>query len=213
MPRPRHEPSQFDLLRERRFAPFFWTQFLGAMNDNVLKFAFTVLVTEWRTHFRRDMNELDSKANVRAIDSLLNYETVKYFGNEGHEVQRFDEAKRRYVDASVANQRSLTIFNIGQAAILSVGVVIVMLLAAYSVAAKRTTIGDFVMVNAYLLQLYGPLNMLGWVYRNLRQSMIDIIEKGRPQYPGPVRHKPGNRIAIQVVPGSGFDKLLYAGMS
>jgi ATP-binding cassette subfamily B protein len=124
--------------------------------------------------FRREMNIQDKEANARAIDSLLNYETVKYFGNEAHEVERFDEAKRDYVNAAILSQRSLSYFNIGQALILSGGVVIVMLMAGAGVMAGRLTIGDFVMVNAYLVQLYAPLNMFGWIYRNLRQSMTDI---------------------------------------
>jgi len=135
---------------------------------------YTAGATQWRMKFRREMNSQDREANARAIDSLLNFETVKYFGNEGHELERFDEAKQDYVAAALANQRALSGFNVGQAIILAGGVVIVMLMAAYGVAAGRMTIGDFVMVNAYLLQLYGPLNMLGWVYRNLRQSFTDI---------------------------------------
>jgi ATP-binding cassette, subfamily B, heavy metal transporter len=135
---------------------------------------YTAGATQWRMKFRRAMNAQDSEANSRAIDSLLNFETVKYFGNEKHELERFDEAKREYVTAAIANQRALSLFNIGQSLILAIGVVIVMLMAAYGVAQGRMTIGDFVMVNAYLLQLYSPLNMLGWVYRVLRQSFTDI---------------------------------------
>jgi ABC-type transport system involved in Fe-S cluster assembly fused permease/ATPase subunit len=135
---------------------------------------YTALGTRWRMKFRREMNIQDKEANARAVDSLLNYETVKYFGNEAHEVERFDEAKRDYVNAAILSQRSLSYFNIGQALILSGGVVIVMLMAGAGVMAGRMTIGDFVMVNAYLVQLYAPLNMFGWIYRNLRQSMTDI---------------------------------------
>lgn len=140
----------------------------------VLYGAYTAGATQWRLKFRRAMNVQDSEANARAIDSLLNFETVKYFANENHELERFDQAKRDYVTAAIANQRALSLFNIGQSLILAVGVVIVMLMAAYGVAQGRMTIGDFVMVNAYLLQLYSPLNMLGWVYRVLRQSFTDI---------------------------------------
>jgi len=136
--------------------------------------AYTAGATQWRLKFRRAMNKQDSEANALAVDSLLNFETVKYFSNEKHELERFDEAKRHYATAAVANQRALSLFNIGQSVILAIGVVIVMLMAAYGVAQGRMTIGDFVMVNAYLLQLYGPLNMLGWVYRVLRQSFTDI---------------------------------------
>jgi ATP-binding cassette subfamily B protein len=135
---------------------------------------YTAAATRWRMKYRREMNLQDREANARAIDSLLNFETVKYFGNEQHELERFDEAKQEYVAAAIANQRSLSTFNIGQSSILAAGVVIVMLLAAYGVAAGRMTIGDFVMVNAYLLQLYQPLNMLSWVWRILRQAFTDI---------------------------------------
>ena len=136
--------------------------------------AYTAYGTQWRMKFRRDMNAADTEASSRVVDSLLNFETVKYFANEAHEIERFDAAKKKYVTAAIANQRALTTFNGGQGVILALGIIIVMLLAAYGVVQGRSTIGDFVMVNAYLLQLYGPLNMLGWVYRNLRQSMIDI---------------------------------------
>ena len=140
----------------------------------VLYGAYTAGATQWRIKFRRAMNAQDREANALAIDSLLNFETVKYFGNEKHELERFDHAKRDYVTAAIANQRALSLFNIGQSLILAVGVVTIMLMAAYGVASGSMTIGDFVMVNAYLLQLYGPLNMLGWVYRVLRQSFTDI---------------------------------------
>jgi ATP-binding cassette subfamily B protein len=140
---------------------------------------YTASATQWRLKFRREMNMQDREANARAIDSLLNYETVKYFVNEKHELDRFDEAKRDYMTAAIDNQRALSSFNVGQSLILSAGVVIVMVLAAYGVVDKRLTIGEFVMVNAYLLQLYQPLNMLGWVYRNLRQSMTDVEQMYR----------------------------------
>ncbi len=140
----------------------------------ILYAGYTAAATTWRMKYRREMNMQDREANTRAVDSLLNYETVKYFGNEGLEIARFDEAKQDYVTAAIANQRALTTFNAGQSVILSSGVVLVMLMAAYSYAQHRMTMGDFVMVNAYLLQLYQPLNMLGWVYRSLRQSMTDI---------------------------------------
>jgi ATP-binding cassette subfamily B protein len=140
----------------------------------ILYGVYTAGATQWRIKFRRAMNAQDREANALAIDSLLNFETVKYFGNEKHELDRFDHAKRDYVTAAIANQRALSLFNIGQSLILAVGVVIIMLMAAYGVANGNMTIGDFVMVNAYLLQLYSPLNMLGWVYRVLRQSFTDI---------------------------------------
>ena len=135
--------------------------------------------TRWRMKFRREMNLQDKEANARAIDSLLNYETVKYFTNEAHELARFDDAKKDYVAAAIDNQRSLSLSNIGQSVILSAGVVGVMAMAAYGVAAGNMTIGEFVMINTYLLQLYAPLNMFGWIYRNLRQSMTDIEQMYR----------------------------------
>ncbi len=154
--------------------------------------AYTAAATKWRMKYRREMNAQDREANTRAIDSLLNFETVKYFGNEKHEIDRFDEAKQDYVTAAIANQRSLSLFNIGQAGILSTGVVLVMVLAAYGVTAGRMTIGDFVMVNAYLLQLYQPLNMLSWVWRILRQAFTDI-----EQMYGLLAEKLGNRRQTQ----------------
>ena len=160
-------------------AAVLWTYFnfsFAAVTFLVIVFygAYTAGATQWRLKFRRAMNAQDSEANALAVDSLLNFETVKYFGNEKHELDRFDQAKGSYVTAAIANQRALSLFNIGQSVILAIGVLIVMLMAAYGVAQGRMTIGDFVMVNAYLLQLYGPLNMLGWVYRVLRQSFTDI---------------------------------------
>ncbi len=136
--------------------------------------AFTVLVTEWRTQFRRVMNETDSEAHTKAIDSLLNFETVKYFGNEAHEGQRFDAALRRYEAAAVRSKVSLSLLNIGQGTIIAVGLIALMLMAAGGVAAGTMSVGDFVMVNSYLIQLYLPLNFLGFVYREIRQSLTDM---------------------------------------
>jgi ATP-binding cassette subfamily B protein len=136
--------------------------------------AFTFTVTDWRVKYRREMNERDSEANTRAIDSLLNYETVKYFANEEHESARFDVALQAYERAAVKAQTTLTALNLGQGAIMATGLVAVMLLAAQGVVAHRMTVGDFVMVNAYLVQLYAPLNVLGMVYRNIKQSLTDL---------------------------------------
>jgi ATP-binding cassette subfamily B protein len=136
--------------------------------------AFTITVTEWRTKFRRQMNETDSEAHTKAIDSLLNFETVKYFGNEAHEARRFDAALRRYEAAAVKSKVTLSLLNIGQGAIIAVGLIVLMLMAARAVAAGRMTVGDFVMINAYLIQLYLPLNFLGFVYREIRQSLTDM---------------------------------------
>jgi ATP-binding cassette subfamily B protein len=136
--------------------------------------AYTLIVTEWRIKYRRQMNESDSEANTKAIDSLLNYETVKYFNNEEHEARRYDRALQLYERAAVKSRTSLSVLNIGQAAIIAVGVTIIMGMAARGVVAGTMTIGDFVLVNAYLIQLYLPLNFLGTVYREIRQSLIDM---------------------------------------
>jgi ATP-binding cassette subfamily B protein len=136
--------------------------------------AFTVTVTEWRTKFRREMNERDTEANAKAIDSLLNYETVKYFGNEEHEARRYDAALARYERAAVKSQTSLSTLNVGQGAVIAIGLTAVMIMAGKGVAAGKMTVGDFVLVNSYLVQLYLPLNFLGFVYRQIRQSLADI---------------------------------------
>ncbi|WP_179215071.1 ABCB family ABC transporter ATP-binding protein/permease [Achromobacter xylosoxidans] len=139
-----------------------------------LYMAYTLLVTEWRAKFRRQMNETDSEANTKAIESLLNYETVKYFGNEEHEARRYDASLTRYERAAVRSQVSLSILNIGQAAIISVGLTLVMWMAATGIAEGRYTLGDFVLVNTYLLQLYQPLSFFGFVYREIKQAIIDM---------------------------------------
>jgi ABC-type transport system involved in Fe-S cluster assembly fused permease/ATPase subunit len=136
--------------------------------------AFTVTVTEWRIKFRRQMNETDQQANTRAIDSLLNYETVKYFGNEEHEAQRFDHALESYERAAVLNKTSLSFLNVGQAGIIGGGLTLMMVLAANGVVAGEMTIGDFVLVNTYLIQLFQPLNFLGYAYREIKQALIDM---------------------------------------
>lgn len=139
-----------------------------------LYLAYTLVVTEWRTKFRRLMNETDSEANTKAVESLLNYETVKYFGNEEHEARRYDASLTRYERAAVRSQVSLSILNIGQAVIISAGLTVVMWMAARGIAAGRYTLGDFVLVNTYLLQLYDPLSFFGFIYREIKQSLIDM---------------------------------------
>lgn len=140
----------------------------------VIYIAFTLIVTEWRMKFRREMNQRDDEANTKAIDSLINYETVKYFNNEDHESRRYDNALRGYETAAVKSQESLSKLNIGQGAIIAVGLVLNMLLAAKGVQDGNMTVGDFVLVNTYLLQLYMPLNFLGFVYRQIKQSLTDM---------------------------------------
>jgi len=153
---------------------FDWRFALTTLVTVSLYIAYTLMVTEWRTKYRRQMNEVDSEANTKAIDSLLNYETVKYFGNEEHEAARFDSALKRYERAAVKSQVSLSILNIGQAAIISVGLTVVMYMAGVGIVNHTMTLGDFVLVNTYLVQLYQPLNFFGFVYREIKQSLIDM---------------------------------------
>ena len=136
--------------------------------------AYTLAVTQWRIKFRRQMIEAEGEANTKAIDSLLNYETVKYFGNEEHEARRFDRALTAYEKAAIRSANSLSLLNAGQGGIIAIGVTVIMILAGAGVVEGRMTLGDFVLVNAYLIQLYMPLNFLGMVYRELRQSLIDM---------------------------------------
>jgi ATP-binding cassette subfamily B protein len=135
---------------------------------------FTFRLTEWRVKIRREMNEADAEAYTKAVDSLLNYETVKYFGNEAHEAGRFDGAMRAYEGAAVRTTVSLAYLNAGQAAIFTAGMVAAMLVAGFGVAAGRMSVGDFVLVNTYLLQIYVPLNFLGMVHRLINQGLVDL---------------------------------------
>ncbi len=135
---------------------------------------FTALTTEWRLKFRREMNELDNKANTRAIDSLLNYETVKAFGNEKLETDEYDTVMGEYEHAAVRTQVSLALMNVGQSAIISVGVTVLMVMAGFGVVNGTMSQGDFVMVNTYMLQLAQPLNFFGFVYRNIKQALVDL---------------------------------------
>jgi ABC-type transport system involved in Fe-S cluster assembly fused permease/ATPase subunit len=155
----------------RRFDWRFAAVTFGAV---ALYIGFTVLVTEWRMEIRRRANELDSRANTRAIDSLLNYETVKYFGNEEFEARRYDENLRKYEDAATRSESSLGLLNIGQSLIIAFAVTALMLLAAEGVVSGSFTLGDLVLVNGLLIQLYIPLNVLGMVYRNIKQSLLDM---------------------------------------
>ncbi len=147
---------------------------LATAGTVTLYLAYTLAVTEWRTKFRRQMNDTDSEANTKAIESLLNYETVKYFGNEAHEAARFDASLQRYERAAVRSQVSLSILNVGQALIISIGLTVVMAMAAQGIADGRHTLGDFVLVNTYLLQLYQPLNFFGFIYREIKQALVDM---------------------------------------
>ena len=149
---------------------------LTTMATVVLYIVYTLVVTEWRIKFRRRMNEEEGRASSKSIDSLLNFETVKYFGNEAHEARRLDEALQGYERAAVMNQVSLSMLNVGQAAIIAIGLTAVMLLSPYGIVAGTMTIGGFVLANTYLMQLYQPLNVFGFIYREIKQALIDIEE-------------------------------------
>jgi ATP-binding cassette, subfamily B, heavy metal transporter len=188
-----------------------WTFAVVTFGTIVAYVAFTFAVTDWRLQFRREMNERDSEANTKAIDSLLNYETVKYFANEEHESRRFDRALQAYEYAAVRSQHTLSFLNIGQGTIISCGLIGVMLLAAQGVVAGRMTVGDFVLVNSYLVQLYQPLNVLGMVYRNIKQSLTDLESMFRLlNVPPEIQDKPGAP-ALQVARGEiVFDHVSFA---
>ena len=153
---------------------FNWTFAAVTFTTICVYIAFTFSITDWRVRFRRDMNERNTEANTKAVDGLLNFETVKYFANEEHEARRYDAALQAYERAAVKSETTLTLLNLGQGTIIAVGLVGVMTLAGEGVSAGQMTVGDFVMVNAYLIQLYTPLNFLGMVYRNIKQSLTDL---------------------------------------
>ena len=140
----------------------------------VLYIIFTVVVTEWRTHFRRTMNDMDSKANQKAIDSLLNFETVKYFGNEQFESRRYDDNLVRYQTAAIQSQKSLAVLNLGQQIIIAIGLVLILWRATVGVSNGTMTLGDLVLVNTLMIQLYIPLNFLGVIYREIKQAITDM---------------------------------------
>lgn len=172
--------------------------------------AFTLLVTEKRMVYRRSMNDLDSKANSKAIDALINYETVKYFGNEHYELDRYDRNLGKWVDSAVKNQVSLNFLNMGQAAIITLGVTLLLWLSASGVVHNTMTVGDVVLVSAYLTQLYAPLNFLGFVYREIKHAladmerMFDLMEQGQE-----VADKPGARKLQTARASVMFDKVSF----
>jgi ABC-type transport system involved in Fe-S cluster assembly fused permease/ATPase subunit len=153
---------------------FDWRYVLATMITVVVYMYYTYLATEWRIEIRRRMNDSDSEANTKAIDSLLNYETVKYFGSEQREAERYDRSMERYERASVKTYTSLAVLNTGQAIIFTGGLTATMLMCAIGVRRGTNTVGDFVMVNAMMIQLYQPLNFMGMVYREIKQAVIDI---------------------------------------
>ncbi|MEN9498716.1 MAG: hypothetical protein RIS83_535, partial [Pseudomonadota bacterium] len=163
--------------------------------------AFTLTFTNWRLRFRRQMNQTDEEANTKAVDSLLNYETVKYFGNEAHEARRYDESLTRYETAYVRSETTLNMLNAGQAFIMAVGLTVTMLLAGRGIAEGSMSVGDLVMVNSYLIQLYLPLNVLGFAYREIKQGLADMEQMFTLlDVPAEVRDAP-DAVALKAGPG------------
>ncbi|MES3012495.1 MAG: ABC transporter transmembrane domain-containing protein, partial [Pseudomonadota bacterium] len=158
-------------LLSAKFDGWFAAITFGAL---VLYIVFTITVTEWRTHFRRAMNEQDSKASTRAVDALINYETVKYFSNETFEQGRYDENLQRLEKVSIKSQTSLSALNLGQSLIIATTVTLLVWRATLGVVNGTMTLGDLVLVNALMIQLYIPLNFLGVIYREIKQSMTDM---------------------------------------
>ena len=165
---------EFSLVAAVLLTKFDWRFMAVTMVAVVIYLAFTFTVTEWRMDIRRRANELDSKANTRAIDSLLNYETVKYFNNEEFEARRYDENLQKFESADVKNEASLGLLNIGQSLVIAIAVTLLMILAAQGVVTGALTLGDLVLVNGLLIQLYIPLNFLGMVYREIKQALTDM---------------------------------------
>lgn len=190
---------------------FDWRYVLATAIMVAIYMYYTYLATEWRIGIRRNMNESDTEANTKAIDSLLNYETVKYFGAETREATRYDRSMARYEEASVKTYTSLALLNAGQAVIFTVGLTATMLMCALGVRSGRNTVGDFVMINAMMIQLYQPLNFMGMVYREIKQAVIDIEKMFEVLSRDPeIKDRPGAR-PLQV--GSGavrFDDVHFA---
>jgi ABC-type transport system involved in Fe-S cluster assembly fused permease/ATPase subunit len=190
---------EFTLVAVVLLAKFDWRFVAVTFGAVIVYIGFTVWVTEWRIDIRRQANELDSRANTRAIDSLLNYETVKYFNNEEYEARRYDENLRQYENAAVKTEASLGILNIGQSCIIAIAVTLLMILAAQGVVNATLTLGDLVLINGLLIQLYIPLNFLGMVYREIKQALVDmdrmfrLLETHRE-----IQDRPG---AVELPPG------------
>ncbi|MEM9031832.1 MAG: ABC transporter ATP-binding protein/permease, partial [Pseudomonadota bacterium] len=185
--------------------------YLGVVAFTVVAFlVFTFKVTEWRVRIRKVMNDQDRDANQKAIDSLLNFETVKYFGAEAREAERYDASMAGYETAALKTTYSLALLNAGQTLIISTGLVTVMVMAAIGVGNGALTVGDFVMVNAYMMQITLPLNLMGWVYREIRQALIDMGEMfDLLEQPREIADKPGAP-PIEVTGGEvAFDNVVF----
>ncbi len=173
--------------------------------------SFTFAITRWRIQFRREMNQSDQDANTKAVDSLLNYETVKYFNNEAHETRRFDMSMAKFANASIEAQTSLSVLNTGQAAIVAIGMGAVMAMTVIGIRGGRFSVGDFVMANAILMQLYQPLNFLGTVYREIVQALVDMDAMFRLLHqPQEVKDKPGAKPLSVTGGGIRFDDVVFA---
>ena len=175
------------------FALYFgWAYAVVVVVTITIYVTYTFKVTEWRVQIRRQMNDQDTDANQKAIDSLLNFETVKYFNAEGREAHRYDGAMAAYEGLAVRTGQSLSVLNVGQSFIITVGLILVMVMSAYGVQAGQLTVGDFVMVNAYMVQITMPLNFLGTVYREIRQALVDMAAMfGLLEQPSEVNDKDG----------------------
>ncbi|MGH8621393.1 MAG: ABCB family ABC transporter ATP-binding protein/permease [Burkholderiales bacterium] len=202
---------EFGLVAAVLFSKFDWRFVAVTFAAVALYLAYTFFVSEWRIGIRRRANELDSRANTRAIDSLLNYETVKYFNNEEYEARRYDENLRSYEQAAVRSETSLGLLNVGQSLIIAGAVTALMLLAGEGVAAGALTLGDLVLVNALLIQLYIPLNFMGMVYREIKQALIDmdrmfrLLEENRE-----IEDRPGARPLPQGGAVIRFDRVNFS---
>jgi len=172
---------------------------------------FTFFLTEWRMHYRHQMNALDSSANGKAMDSLMNYETVKYFNNEQHEIHRYEQTMGEWEDAAVRSQSTMSLLNFGQGAIIAVGVTVVMFFAAESVVEQQITLGDLVMINAMMLQLFIPLNFLGVIYRSLKYALADMdMVLKLLQKPVEIEDAPDARELVIDEPTVAFDHVSFS---
>ncbi len=190
---------------------FDWRYVLATLITVVIFMYFTYAATEWRIEIRRRMNDSDTDANTKAIDSLLNYETVKYFGAEGREATRYDRSMQRYEQASVKTYTSLALLNTGQAAIFTAGLTATMMMCAFGVRSGRNTVGDFVMINAMMIQLYQPLNFMGMVYREIKQAIIDIEKMFKVLERSPeIKDMPGARPLVVTSGNLRFEDVRFA---
>ena len=190
---------------------FDWRYVLATLSMVVVYMYYTYKATEWRIGIRRKMNDSDTEANTKAIDSLLNYETVKYFGAEAREATRYDRSMERYEDASVRAYTSLAVLNTGQALIFTLGLTSTMLMCAYGVRQGRNTVGDFVMINSMMIQLYQPLNFMGMLYREIKQAIIDIEKMfGVLARPPEIKDAPGAKPLLVTAGNVRFEDVRFA---